>query len=104
MSTDFTVTLTAPDGSTTSVKIIDSLIPLQDSFKADEGAIGNKAGSVTWPSGNCRLHTGPGGAGVVTLEGFTPETEKDNDGPGGKMNTMGSFPDGPFRWRCEKVA
>lgn len=106
MSTDFYVTLTASDGSTTKVKIIDSINPLpgSDTWEGDEAALGTKSGKVaSWGMKAAVLHTGPGGAGNVTLDGFSENTKKNDAGTGSKTNDMGTFPDGSLDWHCDKV-
>lgn len=106
MSTDYSVTLTSNNGSTTKVKIIDSInpLPLSDTWEGDAAALGSKEGKVaSWGMDAAVLHTGPGVAGNVTLDGFGKKTVKGDTGTGSKANTMGSFPDGDLAWSCDKV-
>jgi len=106
MSTDYTVTLTATDDSSTVVKIIDSInpLPLSDTWEGDVGALGTASGIVaSWGMVAAVLHTGPGAAGTVTLDGFGKATKKGDTGSGSKVNDMGTFPDGDLTWRCDKV-
>ena len=105
MSTDFYVTLTASDDSTTQVKIMYAFIrlPLPDSFESDEAALGNKGGKAVFGTDGVVLHTGPGGAGNVTLDGFSQDTKKDSTGTGSKISDLGTFPDGDLKWSCDRV-
>lgn len=106
MSTDYSVRLTAQDGSTTVVKIIDSInpLPLSDSWEGDQVALGASKGKVaSWGMAAAVLHTGPGAAGNVTLDNFGKATKKGDTGTGSKTNDMGTFPDGNLTWRCEDV-
>jgi hypothetical protein len=106
MSTDFYVTLRATDGSTTAVKIIDSINPLpgSDVWEGDEVAIGAKSGPVaSWGISAAVLHTGPGAGGNITLDLFGKKTKKGDEGKGTKLNEMGSFPDGYLTWHCDDV-
>lgn len=102
MATDYYVTLTSKDGSTTKVKIIDSI--LSDTWEGDATALGIKEGKVaSWGMKDAVLHTGPGIAGQVTLDGFSKKTVLEDSGTGSKANLMGSFPDGDLAWSCDKV-
>lgn len=106
MSTDYTVTLTATDGSSTAVKIIDSInpLPLSDTWEGDAAALGTSNGKVaSWGMPAAVLHTGPGAAGNVTLDGFSKATKKGDTGSGSKLNDMGTFPDGDLTWHCDDV-
>lgn len=106
MSTDYYVNLTSNNGSTTKVKIIDSInpLPLSDTWEGDAAALGTKDGKVaSWGMSAAVLHTGPGAAGNVTLDGFSKKTVEGDSGTGSKTNLMGSFPDGDLGWSCEKV-
>ncbi len=106
MSTDYFVTLSAADGSMTSVKIIDSInpLPLSDTWEGDEAALGASGGKVaSWGMDAAVLHTGPGAAGNVTLDKFGKATKKNKSGTGSKLNDMGSFPDGDLTWHCDDV-
>ncbi len=106
MSTDYTVTLTASDGSSTVVKIIDSIspLPLSDTWEGDAVALGTSGGTVaSWGMPAAVLHTGPGAAGNLTLDGFGKATKKGDTGSGSKLNDMGTFPDGDVTWQCDDV-
>ena len=106
MSTDYTVTLTATDGFSKVVKIVDSIIPLplSDSWEGDAAALGASNGKVaSWGMAAAVLHTGPGAAGGVTLDEFSKATKKGDIGSGSKANNMGSFPDGGLSWHCDDV-
>lgn len=106
MSTDYYVTLTATDGSTTKVKIIDSInpLPLSDTFEGNAAEIGVSSGKVaSWGMPGAVLHTGPGAAGNIMLDGFGKATKGGDDGAGSKQNLMGTFPDGDLRWHCDRV-
>ena len=106
MSTDYDVTLIASDGTTTKVQIIDSInpLPLSDRWTGDAAMLGSAGGVVaSWGTGNAVLHTGPGGAGNVTLEGFNKSTKTSDTGSGSKINDLGEFPDGDLTWTCNKV-
>jgi len=106
MSTDYTVTLTATDGSSTTVKIIDSInpLPFSDTWEGDATALGASNGKVaSWGMPAAVLHTGPGAAGNVTLDGFRKATKKGDSGAGSKLNDMGTFPDGDLTWHCDDV-
>ena len=106
MSTDYTVTLTASDNSTTQIKIIDSInpLPLSDTWEGDEIALGSKSGTVaSWGMDAAVLHTGPGSTGNVTLDKFSKKTKKGDSNSGSKINLMGTFPDGDLTWYCDNV-
>lgn len=106
MSTDYTVTLTDTGGSSTVVKIIDSInpLPLSDTWEGDAAALGASNGKVaSWGMPAAVLHTGPGAAGNVTLDGFSKATKKGDTGSGSKINDMGTFPDGDLTWHCDDV-
>jgi len=105
MSTDYYVTLTASDGTTTPVKLIDSInpLPFSDTFESDEAALGNKGGKAVFGTDAVVMHTGPGGAGNVTLDGFNAQTKKGDSGTGNKTNDLGTFPDGDFTWHCDRI-
>lgn len=106
MSTDYTVALTSTDGSSTVVKIIDSInpLPLSDTWEGDAAALGASSGPVaSWGMHAAVLHTGPGGAGNVTLDGFSKATKRGDTGSGSKVNGMGTFPDGDLTWHCDDV-
>lgn len=106
MSTDYSVTLTASDGGTTKVVIIDSInpLPLSDSWNGDAAALGASTGKVaSWGLNAAVLHTGPGATGNVTLDLFTKSTAAGDTGRGTKSSGQGSFPDGDLRWSCDAV-
>lgn len=105
MSTDYYVTLSASDGSTTQVKIIDSInpLPFSDSFESEEGALGTSAGKATFGDNGVVLRTGPGGGGNVTLDAFNSDTKPNDSGSGSKTSTLGTFPDGDLSWHCDRV-
>lgn len=105
MSTDYYVTLTASDGATTQVKLIDSInpIPFSDTFEGDEAILGKQTGKAIFGTNGVVLHTGPGGAGNVTLEGFGTQTKQGDSGNGSKVSDLGTFPDGDLTWLCDRV-
>lgn len=106
MSTDYDVTIVAADGTSTQIRIIDSInpLPLSDSWTGDEAVLGSKGGVVaSWGTGNAILHTGPGGAGNITLDNFKKSTKAGDSDSGSKNNDMGTFPDGDLTWTCDKV-
>lgn len=106
MSTDYKVNLVSSEGDTTEVMVIDSIspLPLSDSWTGDANALGNKGGKVaSWGTGNAVLHTGPGAAGNVTLDGFGKGTKAGDTGTGSKTSGIGAFPDGDLTWTCVDV-
>jgi len=107
MSTDYTVDLLASDGTTTTVKISDSINPLpgSDTWECtDPNALGAASGVVTsWGSGNAILQVA-GPYSNVTLAKFTQKTRKGDSGDGTKLTTAGTFPDGDLNWTCTAKA
>lgn len=106
MSTDYEVTLTASDGAVSKIKIIDSInpLPLSDSWEGSEAELGSPGGKVaSWGLPSLTLHTGPGVAGNITLDGFSKATAKGDTGTGSKQSLSGSFPDGDLTWACDNV-
>lgn len=106
MSTEYDVTLVASDGTTTKIRIIDSISPLpfSDRWSGDAAMLGSSGGVVaSWGTGNAVLHTGPGAAGNVTLEGFNKSTKAGDTGSGSKRSDLGEFPGGDLTWTCDKV-
>lgn len=103
MSTDYTLTLTASDGTEGQITIIDSINPLPGSDKweaADASQWGTAGGAVSsWASTKTYL-TAPPGVQSIVLEGFTKDTAQGDEGTGVKNYTDGSFPDGDFTWKC----
>jgi hypothetical protein len=106
MSTDYDLTLTASDGTTANIRIIDSInpLPFSDTWTGVESELGSAGGKVaSWNTGNAVLHTGMGAASNITLEKFTKSTVAGDTGTGSKLTLGGTFPDGDLSWTCDKV-
>lgn len=106
MATEYFLTLeSSTNKAETVIVIIKDLIPfpIKFSFRGNEDEIGNANGKAAEGVNSITLHTGPGGAGVIILEGFTSNTKKGDSGSGNKQNFIGSFPDEDFVWQCDKV-
>lgn len=103
MSTDYSLTLSAPDGTAGDITIVDSLIPLpgSDSWKAADPSQWDIAGGPvsSWASGGLYL-TGPAGYMSIFLDGFGKSTQPGDQGGGQKNYDDGSFPMGNLTWRC----
>lgn len=106
MSTDYDVTLTATDGTTAKIKIIDSInpLPLSDTWEGVEAELGSGGGKVaSWGMPSLTLHTGMGAASNITLDGFSKATVQGDTGTGSKLTLAGSLPDGDLSWKCDSV-
>jgi hypothetical protein len=106
MSTDYDVTLTASDGSTAKIQIIDSInpLPFSDTWTGVESELGSAGGKVaSWGTDNAILHTGLGAASAITLDNFSKTITAGDTGTGSKITLAGTFPDGDLEWRCDKV-
>ncbi|MBY5456867.1 hypothetical protein HFO89_10895 [Rhizobium leguminosarum] len=81
--------------------IIDSVIPLQDSWVPDDPGQWDSAGGAvsSWASGGVYL-TGPAGLQSIFLANFRSSTTPPDSGSGEKNYDDGSFPMGTFAWRC----
>jgi hypothetical protein len=107
MSTTFDVTLAASDGSSTTIQIVHSWVPLpfSDKWTGDAAALGSAGGTVAnWGTTNAILHTGMGAASNITLDSFSKNTEQGQTGTGSKLTLDGAFPDGDLTWTCDKVS
>lgn len=107
MSTDYSVELTASDGTSATITITHSLNPLPGSdtwVPADQAQFDCAGGAVSsWGQSEADL-TGPYGPKSLVLEGFKKSTQKDDKGTGNKSYLEGTFPSGDLTWTCTHVA
>ena len=103
ISKTFSVTLKSNNGTTTSVEIAHSFLPLvADSWTGDGEALGVAGGGLgNWGLSSATLEAG---AGPIILDEFTKETQENDSGSGKKLNGGGSFPDNDLTWVCDKVS
>lgn len=95
MSTLYTVEISSSDGTTGTVEIDISFIPLQSTWKSVQ------AGLFSLDSGMMRNNselTGKGITPLVFLTGFP----KQHNGKGGKYDPDGTFPQGELDWEILK--
>jgi hypothetical protein len=102
-STDYGVSLTAPDGTSAVLTInVNHLNPLpgSDTWKGDPSIFGVSGGAVSsWNTGDALL-SGPVGAASIRLTGFSKQTNVNDHNSGTKNYDDGSFPMDTFTWTC----
>ena len=101
MSTDYRLRISSDDGTETLITVSDSLIPTNDSWKADDSTAWDASGGAvsSWASGGAYL-TGPYGVQSIFLKGFLQSTSPGDSGTGEKNYPEGTLPGGSFAWTC----
>jgi len=106
MSTDYTIQISSSTGEVTTLKIIDSIIPIPgaDSWEAEEPEYWDtKGGQVSsWNQKEAKLG-GPAGVESIVLDGFGKRVKKGYEGTGRKNYVQGIMPGGEIKWLCYKV-
>ena len=107
MGTTYTIKCTSASGNTSNIALVDSTMPLNDSWSAAVEAEWDARGGPAIRSGDDVHLMGMGASPVAFLYGLANAIRRGrpagSSGEGEKQAQGGTFPDGSIRWTVTRV-